>query len=111
MTTLFKKIIDKKISADIVYEDHLCIAFRDIQAQAPTHILLIPKKEIKSLEEISSQDQLLMGHLVIKASEIAKNEGLKGYRIVINTNKEGGQQIYHLHLHIIGGRPMTWPPG
>lgn len=109
--TLFTKIINKEIPADIVYEDDLCLAFRDINPQAPTHILLIPKKEIKSLEDASVQDQSLMGHLLVKASEIAKKENLKGYRVVINTNKEGGQEVYHLHLHIIGGRALTWPPG
>jgi histidine triad (HIT) family protein len=112
--TIFKKIIDKEIPADIVYEDDHCLAFRDINPQAPTHVLLIPKKEIRSLNDIDKgQDQALLGHLMVTAHQIAKDEGLgdEGYRTVINTNEYGGQTVYHLHLHILGGRPMQWPPG
>ncbi len=113
MSTIFKKIIDKKIPADIVYEDDLCLAFKDINAQAPQHILLIPKKEIPSMTDIKKEDQALLGHLFLKASEIAKTQGLneKGYRLIINTKDDGGQTVYHLHIHIMGGRKMLWPPG
>ena len=111
--TIFKKIINKEIPAEIVYEDEYCLAFKDIKPQAPTHILLIPKKEIATLADITPEDQDLMGHLMIKASEIAKKAGLseKGYRLVVNTKGHGGQEVYHIHLHILGGRQMTWPPG
>ncbi len=111
--TIFKKIIEKKIPATIVYEDDQCLAFRDIQAQAPTHILVIPKKEIVSMVDVTLDDQKLLGHMMVKASEIAAKEGLAkdGYRLVINTRKNGGQSVDHLHIHILGGRAMAWPPG
>lgn len=110
--TIFSKIIKKEIKADIVYEDDLCLAFRDINAQAPTHILLIPKKEIVSMAEVTKEDQNLLGHMMVKASEIAKKElGEKGYRLVVNTRADGGQSVDHLHIHILGGRLMKWPPG
>ncbi|CAN5409101.1 histidine triad nucleotide-binding protein [soil metagenome] len=111
--TIFKKIIDKQIPAKIVYEDDLCLAFHDIQAQAPTHILLIPKKEIRSMAEVTTADEAVLGHMMVVASEIARNEGLakEGYRLVVNTNENGGQSVYHLHIHIMGGRAMQWPPG
>ena len=113
MSTIFKKIIDKEIPADIIYEDDLCLAFRDIDPKAPTHIILIPKKEIPSMAEVSENDKELIGHLYIVASKIAKDEGISdsGYRLVVNTNNEGGQEVYHLHIHLLGGRQMTWPPG
>lgn len=113
MSSIFTKIINKEIPAAIVYEDNECIAFRDIDPKAPVHILLVPKRELQSLAEVSAEDKALLGHLLMKASEVAKAEGISesGYRIVINTNKEGGQEVYHLHLHILGGRQMTWPPG
>ncbi|OGQ07022.1 MAG: histidine triad nucleotide-binding protein [Deltaproteobacteria bacterium RIFCSPLOWO2_12_FULL_40_28] len=113
MTTLFTKIINREIPAQIVYEDKECLAFRDINPQAPTHVLLIPKKEITSLSETTPQDAKLLGSLLIKATQIAKTLGLseKGYRLVINTKTDGGQTVDHLHIHILGGRPMTWPPG
>jgi histidine triad (HIT) family protein len=111
--TIFKQIIDKKIPAKIVHEDDLCLAFRDISPQAPTHILVIPKKEIRSLSEVTEADTALMGHLLMKCREIAVKEGLaeKGYRVVTNVGGDGGQTVFHLHLHILGGRPMKWPPG
>jgi histidine triad (HIT) family protein len=112
--TIFKKIIDKEIPADVVFEDEHCLAFRDISPQAPTHILLIPKKEIRSLNDLSpGEDQALLGHMMVKASEIAQQEGVgdEGYRLVINTNDMGGQTVHHLHMHILAGRPMKWPPG
>ncbi len=113
MSNIFKKIIDKEIPADIVYEDDLCLAFKDIDPKAPTHILIIPKKEIPSMAEASQDDEGLLGHLLITASRIAKDQGISdsGYRLVANTNNEGGQEVYHLHIHLLGGRQMTWPPG
>ena len=113
MPTIFTDIIEKKIPAHIVYEDDLCMAFKDIQPQAPVHILVIPKKEIPSIADVSLQDQNLLGHLLVKTSEIAKSQGLseKGYRLVINTKEDGGQTVPHLHIHILGDRKMLWPPG
>ena len=113
MSTIFKKIIDKEIPADIVYEDDLCLAFKDIDPIAPTHILIIPKKEIPSMAEASQDDEGLLGHLLITASRIAKDQGISdsGYRLVANTNNQGGQEVYHLHIHLLGGRQMIWPPG
>lgn len=111
--TIFKKIIDKEIPADIVYEDEKCLAFRDINPQAPTHIQIIPKKEIPSLNEAGKEDQELLGYLLLKAKEIAEQEGVAddGYRLVINTKELAGQSVFHLHIHLLGGRPMHWPPG
>ena len=111
--TIFKKIIDREIEAEIVYEDDLCLAFRDVNPQAPTHVLIVPKKEITSLAAAGPSDHTLMGHLLLKAAEVAENEGLleNGFRVVINTGDHGGQTVDHLHLHILGGRPMHWPPG
>jgi histidine triad (HIT) family protein len=111
--TVFRKIIDREIPADIVYEDEYCLAFRDINPQAPTHILLIPKQEISSLAGVTGDDHTLMGHLLLKAADVARSEGLEenGYRVVINVGSDGGQEVYHLHLHVLGGRAMTWPPG
>lgn len=112
MTTIFKKIIDKEIPAKIVYEDDLCLAFHDVNPQAPVHILVIPKTtEIDCLSSATQKHQNLLGHLFLKASEIAKKEKLNDYRIVINNGEAAGQTVFHLHLHILGGRPMTWPPG
>lgn len=110
--TLFSKIIDREIPADIVYEDNLVLAFRDIAPQAPVHILVIPKKPIPKLADAESQDHALMGHLLLTVKRVAEQEGLtNGYRVVINTGADGGQTVDHLHLHILGGRSMTWPPG
>ena len=112
--TIFKKIIDREIPADIVYEDDICLAFKDINAQAPVHVLVIPKKEIRSLADISpTEDKEILGHLLVKTSEIAQKLGLSesGYRTVINTNDDGGQTVYHIHIHILGGRALSWPPG
>lgn len=111
--TIFKKIIDREIPAKIVYEDDLCLAFRDVNPQAPTHILLIPKKEIPTLNELKRDDQALLGHLMLKVPEIAAQEGISedGYRLVVNTQPGAGQTVYHIHLHILGGRPFHWPPG
>jgi histidine triad (HIT) family protein len=111
--TIFKKIIDKEIPAKLVHEDDLCLAFHDIQAQAPTHILLIPKKEIRSMADVTKADENLLGHMMVVASKIAAEQGLAkdGYRLVVNTGDNGGQSVMHLHVHILGGRPMQWPPG
>ncbi|MGD1903731.1 MAG: histidine triad nucleotide-binding protein [Geitlerinemataceae cyanobacterium] len=111
--TLFSKIIRREIPADIVYEDELCLAFRDIAPQAPTHVLVIPKKPIPRLSEVTPDDTALLGHLLAKVATIASDLGLadSGYRIVINNGDDGGQTVDHLHLHILGGRSMQWPPG
>lgn len=110
--TLFSKIIRREIPADIVYEDDLAIAFRDITPQAPTHILVIPKKPIPRVSEAEADDQALLGHLLLTVKNVALQEGLaKGYRVVINNGNDGGQTVDHLHLHILGGRKMKWPPG
>lgn len=113
MSTLFTQIINREIPADIVYEDELCLAFRDINPQAPVHVLLIPKKEIVSMATVGAEDEKIMGHLMVKASEIASDLGLgeNGYRLVVNTNEDAGQSVFHLHVHILGGRKLTWPPG
>lgn len=110
--TIFSKIIRKEIPADIVYEDDLTIAFRDVAPQAPVHILVIPKKPIPQLAAAESEDHALMGHLLLTAKRVAQQVGLNnGYRLVINNGADGGQTVDHLHLHILGGRQMKWPPG
>ncbi len=110
--TLFAKIIRREIPADIVYEDELALAFRDIHPQAPVHILVIPKQPIPKLTDAQSEDQALLGHLLLTVKVIAAQENLdNGYRVVINTGDDGGQTVYHLHLHILGGRALKWPPG
>jgi histidine triad (HIT) family protein len=110
--TLFSKIIDREISADIVFEDDICLAFRDIAPTAPVHILIVPKRPIAQVAHLTDADTNLAGHLVLVATQIARREGLEdGYRLVFNNGKEGGQTVFHIHLHLIGGRPMTWPPG
>jgi histidine triad (HIT) family protein len=110
--TIFGKIIRREIPADIVHEDDLSLAFRDVNPQAPTHILVIPKKPIPRLSESSPEDSELMGHLLMTVKKIAEQENLSnGYRVVINNGADGGQTVDHLHLHILGDRPMKWPPG
>lgn len=110
--TVFSKIIRREIPADIVYEDDLALAFNDINPQAPTHILVIPKQPIPRISEASDDDQALLGHLLLTAKRVAEQVGLeKGYRVVINNGNDGGQTVDHLHLHILGGRFMQWPPG
>ena len=110
--TIFSKIIRREIPAEIVYEDDLALAFKDINPQAPVHILIIPKEPIAQLADAESQDHALLGHLLLTAKRVAKLAGLKnGYRVVINTGPDGGQTVSHLHLHVLGGRQMTWPPG
>lgn len=108
MSTIFKKIIEKEIPANIVYEDDLVLAFKDIQPVAPVHILVIPKKEIKNLDFVSEDDKYVLGHIQFIISKIAKEYNLNdnGYRVVTNINEYGGQTVYHLHYHIIGGRKL-----
>ncbi len=110
--TIFSKIIKREIPADIVYEDDLALAFRDITPQAPDHFLVIPKQPIAMLAEAEPKDQELLGHLLLVAAKVAKDMNLtEGYRVVINNGENGGQTVYHLHLHVLGGRAMQWPPG
>lgn len=110
--TIFSKIIRREIPADIVYEDELAIAFRDVSPQAPIHILIIPKKPIPRLSEAKSSDQALLGHLLTVVQIIAAQEQLsQGFRVVINNGHDGGQTVDHLHIHLLGGRLLTWPPG
>ena len=110
--TIFAKIIRREIPADIVYEDDLCLAFNDIAPQAPTHILVIPKKPIPCIDGAESEDQSLLGHLLLTVKNIAAQANLgNGYRVVINNGNDGGQTVDHLHLHILGNRSMQWPPG
>jgi histidine triad (HIT) family protein len=110
--TIFGKIVRKEIPAKICYEDELALAFHDVNPQAPVHILIIPKKTISSISTCQDEDEQVLGHLMIVARKVAKEQGLaKGFRIVINDGKEGCQSVYHLHLHLLGGRQMTWPPG
>lgn len=112
MPTLFEKIIAREIPADIVYEDDRCIAFRDIAPQAPTHVLVVPKKVLTSVDDVTEADAPLVGHLFVVAAQIAAQEGLtNGYRTVFNTGRDAGQTVDHLHLHVLGGRPLAWPPG
>jgi histidine triad (HIT) family protein len=110
--TLFQKIVDREIPAQIVYEDNQALAFRDIIPQAPVHILIIPKKPIPQIELATSEDEALLGHLLYVATQIAKKEGLNdGYRLVVNNGAQGGQTVFHLHIHLLGGRALGWPPG
>jgi len=110
--TLFSKIINREIPADIVYEDDLCLAFKDVNPQAPVHILVIPKKAISMLSESTEDDQSLIGHLFLTASKIAKEQEIgDAYRLVVNNGERAGQSVFHLHIHILGGRSLSWPPG
>ena len=111
--TIFGKIIRKEIPAQIIFENEDLLAFRDISPVAPTHILVIPKKPIRSVAQASESDATLLGKLMLAAAEIARREGLdqSGYRIVTNIGNDGGQTVFHLHLHLLGGRKMEWPPG
>ena len=110
--TIFKRIIDGEIPADRVYEDDLCLAFNDVNPQAPTHILIIPKKEIVSLAHTDESDKEVLGHLLLVARQIAADLGHSdGFRTIINTGAGGGQTVFHLHVHLMAGRDLTWPPG
>ncbi len=110
--SLFEKIADREIPADIVFEDEHCLALRDINPQAPTHLLIVPRRRIPSLEALVEADAGLIGHLFVVASTLAAREGLaRGYRTVFNCGPDGGQSVDHLHLHLLGGRALGWPPG
>ncbi|CAH1401682.1 unnamed protein product [Nezara viridula] len=110
--TIFGKILRKEIPAKVIYEDEKCMAFHDVNPQAPTHFLVIPRKPIPGLSHAEDSDVELLGHLMIKAKQLAKEVGLgKGFRLVINDGKDGAQSVYHLHIHVLGGRQMQWPPG
>ena len=113
MSTIFSKIINKEIPAEIVYEDDELLAFNDINPQAPVHILIIPKKEIKTLNDIQIEDKDILGKMILLAKDLAKKHKIdeSGYRTVFNCNDDGGQTIFHIHLHLIGGRSLSWPPG
>lgn len=109
--TIFQKIIDREIPADIVYEDEQCLAFKDVAPQAPVHILLIPKKPIERLSHAKADDQQLLGHLLLKAGDIAREQDLQDFRLNINDGEGASQTVFHLHIHILGGRRFSWPPG
>lgn len=110
--TVFKKIIDREIPAEIVYEDQECLAFRDINPQAPIHVIVIPKKEIPNLEELREEDEALIGHLFIAMQRIAQQMGIStGYRVVLNNGPDAGQEVMHMHFHLLAGRKFDWPPG
>jgi histidine triad (HIT) family protein len=110
---IFEKIIAREIPAEIVYEDETALAFRDIHPKAPTHVLIVPKKNIPRLSEAGAEDEKLLGHLLLKAGAVARQLGLDktGYRVVINNGRDGGETVPHLHCHILGGRGLAWPPG
>ena len=110
--TIFSKIIRREVPADIVYEDETTLAFKDINPQAPIHILVIPKRPIPKLADAVPEDQILMGNLLFTAKRVAEQCGIQdGYRVVINNGPDAGQTVFHLHLHVLGGRQMKWPPG
>jgi histidine triad (HIT) family protein len=112
-TCLFCRIINREIPASIVYEDEHVLAFNDINSQAPAHVLVIPKRHIESLNELQPSDDQIVGELVRRAAAIAKDKGIanQGFRTVFNTNRDAGQTVFHIHLHLLGGRTMAWPPG
>lgn len=111
--TLFEKICDREIPAEIVYEDEQCVCFRDIAPQAPTHMLVVPRKAIPRIAEAEAGDQALIGHLFLTAAKVARDQGLAGpgFRLVVNNGPNGGEAVPHLHIHILAGRQMNWPPG
>lgn len=111
--TLFERIIARQIPADIIYEDDTVLAFRDIKPQAPVHVLIVPKRPIPRIAEAGAKDAATLGHLLLKAAEVARQLGLErtGFRLVVNNGRDGGETVPHLHCHILGGRPLAWPPG
>ena len=113
MSTIFTKIINKEIPADILYEDDELLAFNDIAPQAPVHILIIPKKEISTLNNLKTEDGIIVGKMILLAKDLAKKYKIDqtGYRTVFNCNEDGGQTVFHIHLHLLGGRQLGWPPG
>ncbi|MGD8642382.1 MAG: histidine triad nucleotide-binding protein, partial [Gammaproteobacteria bacterium] len=109
---IFGKIVNGEIPADIVYEDDWCMAFKDVNPQAPMHVLLIPKKPVPRLMDAQMDDQQMLGHMMLKAPEVAAQQGYgDAFRLVINNGEQVGQTVFHLHIHILGGRPFSWPPG
>lgn len=110
---LFCKIVAKQIPAKVIYEDELVIAFRDINPQAPVHVLIIPRQHISTINEVQDSHASLVGHMIVSGQQLAKAEGIAedGYRLVMNCNEDGGQTVFHIHLHLLGGRGMRWPPG
>lgn len=113
MDCLFCKIVNKEIPAEIIYEDDQMLVFKDINPMAPVHVLLIPKKHIATLSDLKPEDQALLGHIMLKAQQMAGELGLEeqGFRLVGNCKEDGGQTVYHIHFHLLGGRPLGWPPG
>lgn len=113
MTCLFCGIIAGDVPSTRVYEDESCVAFRDINPGAPTHVLVVPRKHIPTMSDLQEEDETLAGHLLRVGAQVAKSEGIaeRGYRLVFNTNREAGQTVFHIHLHVLGGRPLEWPPG
>jgi len=109
--TIFARILKGEIPCQEVYGDEQCLAFRDVNPQAPVHVLVIPRKPIATLAEAGPEDQELLGHLLLVAGQVARQQGLESWRTVINSGAEAGQTVFHLHVHVIGGRPMVWPPG
>jgi histidine triad (HIT) family protein len=111
--TLFERIAARQIPAEIVFEDDLVLAFRDINPQAPVHVLIVPKRQISRINEATADEAVLLGHLLLKAAEVARTLGLteSGFRLVINNGRDGGETVPHLHCHLLGGRPLAWPPG
>ena len=110
--TIFTKILNREIPAEIVYEDDLCLAFRDINPRAPVHLLVIPKKPLATLADVETDDQEMLGHLLVVANIVAEKEGVgDAFRLVLNNGAGAGQEVFHLHLHVLAGRAFTWPPG
>ena len=109
---IFCDIVERRIDAQLVYEDHLVVAFRDVAPKAPTHILVVPREHVADLDHASPAQELLLGHLLIVARDVAASQDLgQGYRVVVNRGEHGGQTVDHLHVHVLGGRPLGWPPG
>ena len=111
MATLYTRIIDGEIPSDRVYEDALCVAFRDINPSAPLHVLVVPRKPLPQLDDMTEEDEPLVGHLLRVAAQVAHAEGYEDFRIAINNGAGAGQSVFHLHVHVIAGRPLHWPPG
>ncbi|XP_013192607.1 adenosine 5'-monophosphoramidase HINT1-like [Amyelois transitella] len=109
--TIFDKIISKEIKADIIYEDDLCLAFNDVSPQAPVHFLVIPKRRIARLQDSEDSDKEILGHLMLVARSLGSQRAPSGWRLVVNNGRDGAQSVYHLHIHVLGGRQMGWPPG
>jgi histidine triad (HIT) family protein len=110
--TLFQKIADQEIPAKLIHEDAVCVAFHDIAPQAPTHVLIVPRKPIPRVAEATAEDQAILGHLLLVAGQLSRQLGLaKGFRVVINNGPDGGETVPHLHVHLLGGRALDWPPG